>query len=118
VITLDDLLLAHRVIDHNGDATHRADRVRATATVIRELPGGWLAALVDGSEVSWVLFRFTSSDADGDLWERLADGEGYAGELRELRHSAWGETENRGYIFYPPLATIAAACEALREWFD
>lgn len=94
--------------------------IRAKATRVVELKkDGRLAVLAtDELRVSFVVFRFAAGTSDGShptLYERVFDGEGPSGELRELRHTDWGED---GYLFYAPGALIADAFEKLKEWFN
>ena len=73
----------------------------------------------DGLKVDFAVLEFYSTDDDGGvLYERVFEGEGYAGSLRELRHTWWGEADNAGYIFYPSMRLIADALKHLGKWFD
>lgn len=111
----------------DGDVTGRDDTrlyaepdIRAKATCVVELKqDGQLAVLaLDELSVSFVVFRFAASTSDGShptLYERVFDGEGPSGDLRELRHTDWGKD---GYLFYAPGELIADAFEKLKEWFD
>lgn len=77
---------------------------------------------------------------DSDLWHKFAvlsyvggfivdggveltegacvfNGEGPSGNLRECRHTFWGQ-EDDGYIFYPDGRLITAAFACLSEFYD
>lgn len=112
------------IVDDETQVFHDAE-VRAKATEVHLLGkhgNDMLAVRVedDGFKVSFALLTFHTSDAGGanTTWTCIANGEGYAGNLRELRHTWWGGTENGGYIFYPPMRAIAQAMEILGKWFD
>ena len=102
--------------------------VRAAADRVIDLdaPGRILAVSIrDGLHVSFVVFDFhsgpsTASDGkvvDGIKLALVFHGNGPSGNLRELRHTWWGE-DGAGYLFSPNSKLIAAAFGALREWFD
>lgn len=114
-------LLKRLVGDSDADADHpcyaEAD-VKSKATETFDLHhDGLLAVLVDGVHVSFVVFEFHSSDADGKnkRLARVFHGSGPSGSLRELRHTHWGDD---GYVFYPSAKTIAEAFAHLAKWFD
>lgn len=73
---------------------------------------------LSASKVSIALFD-SEGDWDDDEWFRCVfHGYGYAGGLRELRHTYWGEADRAGYIYYVNARLIADAFAILRRWFD
>jgi len=60
-----------------------------------------------------------SSDISGESIQTkcVFHGEGFSGNLRECRHTWWGEN-GEGYIFFPRAMVIKAALEMLGEFFD
>lgn len=115
---LSEQLTAVAVADHKGDCVFREVDIRALATTVIALDGkGLLAAVERDTAVSFVVFAFSSSNVDGTdaVYECIFHGNGFAGGLRELRHSYWGED---GYVFYPSATLIAGAFKELQRWFD
>lgn len=109
----------------NETEVYRDGDVREHATEVHMLGKHgqqMLAVRVEdyGFKVSFALLEFYSSDGNGvdTTWECIAHGEGFAESLRELRHTWWGEPDNAGYMFYPPMLAIAEAMAILRKWFD
>lgn len=124
-------LLAPEHPDHDKDGReYDLESIRAAASRCLDLPGeGILAVHLDADElhVSFAVFRWSSGpstrdgvEVDGRKMELLFCGDGPSGNLRELRHTYWGDgSEGReGYLFDPPASLIVAAFAALREWFD
>ena len=85
----------------------------------------------DGHCVDWVLLEcsasgITSKDSTGvwrlepDEFGILARGSGFAGNLREARHTYFAPSEEgeHGYVFYIKPRLLAWAFDCLREWFD
>lgn len=117
------------VIDHKNDPVYAEPEIRKVATRVVDLPGGLLAVCEpDDPDDTWTevaLFSFSMGPATENgvevepaMFEHVFHGGGPAKVLRELRHTYWGEPNNNGYIFYPHGKLIAAAFEALKEWFD
>jgi hypothetical protein len=109
--------------DHNDDPIYSGKHIRELATVVVNLEGqGLLAVLEDGIHISFAVFRWEQGSASGDppdeWYQRVFHGSGPSGSLRELRHTYWGETDNSGYIFYAPGKLIADAFKQLERWFD
>lgn len=101
------LATEHLVVDEDGGAS-------PTSTF------GIVAVLVDDISVSFVVGEFHSQEVgDGKpvMISVIFYGNGFAGSLRECRHTHWGEGGN-GYVFYPPGALIKAAIDYLGKWFD
>lgn len=64
--------------------------------------------------VSWLLLAYVGTDGGGEnFYEFQATGQGYAGALREARH-----TYIRPYLFYIRPELFTAAFSALAKWFD
>lgn len=76
---------------------------------------GLLVVRVDGHIVEFAVLEWDSSCAGEDFYSMVFHGQGVGSGLREMRHTYWGEG---GYLFYAPADVIAAAFEALKEWFD
>ena len=109
--------------EHIGDATvYSLDGLRRDFDV-RDLGPGWLVLNHEKSGGNWLRFavcEFRQSATDGSrtLVSVVFYGEGPGGKddpLRECRHTYWGED---GYLFYPNGVVIAAALQALSEFFD
>lgn len=87
---------------------------------VRDLPGKGYLVLNWDAERFWLKFAVLSFlSSSGDDTEVEMDlqfhGEGPTGNLRECRHTYWGDG---GYIFYPSGKVISAGLEALSEFFD
>lgn len=116
--------------DHNNEVNYADADIRQRATTVVGLANsgkrysGLLAVrtgiLPFPDKVEFAVFDFCSSDTDGAnaTWSRVFHGEGFAGGLRELRHTYWGDPDAGGYVFYPDGELIAEAFAQLSEWFD
>ncbi len=90
---------------------------------VRELVAGWgwlVLKMPEDPESTWMHFavlQFVCSDGDDKnvLTQVVFHGEGPSGNLRECRHTYWGD---EGYIFYPNGKVIMAAFRALAEFYD
>lgn len=76
--------------------------------------------VLDNKEEDWLRFavlEFVSSKYDGtDVKVNMVfHGDGPSNNLRELRHTWWG---NEGYLFYPNFKTIKSALDMLLEFYD
>lgn len=97
--------------------------IRATATRCIDLVDeAVLAVRIEDIHVSFAVFQLHRGPAtrngvvvDGAKMSVVFSGNGPSDALRELRHTNWGDG---GYLFDPPARVIAAAFEALKEWFD
>jgi hypothetical protein len=95
-----------------------------TPLVIELLPGGLI--VIDQTNMLSVKFAVLTpvsgyvNDAGEVFTEAncLMWGEGPSENLRECRHTYWGDEENSGYIFYPSGPLITAVFERLSAFFD
>lgn len=83
---------------------------------------GWLIWSQDETFSLWIRFAvFASGGSDLDdsnvRMNCIFHGEGPSGNLRECRHTWWGEN-SEGYVFYPDGDIICAAFKVLAQWFD
>lgn len=88
--------------------------------VIELLPeDAWIALKWDNEKfwLDFAVLRFEHSDNDGSniAVKTMLHGSGPSGNLRECRHTYWGEN---GYIFYPNKKVIKAALNELGKYFD
>ena len=112
--------------EHDGDVVWPEEAIRAAAGEVIELAGdGLLAVHDDDGAVSFAVFQWQQGPAtkdgkivDGTKYRHVFHGRGFAGSLRELRHTYWGEQPDSNYIFYPRGDLIADAFAKLRRWFD
>lgn len=86
---------------------------------VHELDEGYLVLeWHDPNSKSWLKFAaldfYCSNGSDINL-SLVFYGEGPSGDLRECRHTYWGED---GYLFYPNKKVISSALTALSEFFD
>lgn len=105
------------------------DALKASTLEVRELiPGeSWLVLndnpYDEGVKYSgWLefaLLQFHSSNADGSspLGVLVFHGDGPSCNLREPRHTYWGE-DGGGYLFYPRTSVIESGLSALKEFYD
>jgi hypothetical protein len=107
----------------NESLVYRDEDLRAHATHSVALDGHGL--LVVSEREYWaefaVLAFYCAEDeacAKNVCWQRVFEGSGTTGALRELRHTWWGEPDNAGYIFYPSPLLITSAFRELARWFD
>lgn len=90
---------------------------------VEPLPGGFF---VLDDRTDWICFAVLAdvggySAEDGSIITEgscIFYGEGPSGNLRECRHTYWGEEDNHGYIFYLDGRLITAAFRRLSEFFD
>lgn len=94
--------------------------VRAKATFAIEVADqGLLAVLEHEGHVSFVVLDWAGAEGVTEgapvVRQLVFRGCGPSGELRELRHTWWGED---GYVHLPQGALIADAFAKLERWFD
>jgi hypothetical protein len=104
---------------NNGDVVYRLDEAREKYEVHELTCNGWLVINRDDHKI-WMRFavlEFYMSNGNGKnvVASCVFHGEGATGNLRECRHTWWGDD---GYVFYPNGNLIAAAFRALSEFFD
>ena len=107
--------------DDSDDDTYYRLSDQEPHTIVPLPRGAFLAVQIDDEafKIEFALFDDASGDAEGNvLYKMVMHGEGYGGNLRECRHTWWGEPDNQGYIFYPNFEVITAALEALKTWFE
>ena len=85
---------------------------------VREIDNGYL--VLNRQSDIWLKFAvmtFFCSDGDDKNVQLQVQfhGEGPIGNLRECRHTYWGD---EGYLFYPDGIAIAAGLKALSEFYD
>jgi hypothetical protein len=103
--------------DSRGNFVFALDEARERYEA-RKLPGGWL--VLNRETDLWLKFavlEFCESAADrtDELDTCVFHGEGTLGDLRECRHTWWGED---GYCFYLNGPLVTAALRELSEFFD
>jgi hypothetical protein len=90
---------------------------------LEPITGGFIVLNIDGIWVNFAVLNDMGGTiaADGSTLMEVGCvfwGDGPSGNLRECRHTFWGEEDNGGYIFYPSGLLIAAAFKRLSEFFD
>lgn len=106
--------------NHLDECTFSVDTLKKEFEVIEMEPeNSWLVLFWDNEKL-WLKFAvldFCSSDGDSSNVQAtiLFYGDGPSGNLRECRHTYWGEN---GYVFYPNRKTINLALEHLSKHFD
>lgn len=115
----------------SGDPMYSLDEIKSVYQEVVEIANdNWLALHpshpfgdndkdLKNCSLSFALFRFSCSDADGKNIRvtTIFRGDGPTSSLRELRHIWWGP-DGDGYVFYLPLKTTIAALTYLMEYFD
>lgn len=76
---------------------------------------GYLAMIDNENAVEFAVFCWHYNDNDDSMLTLQFHGKGFSGELRECRHTYWGDN---GYIFYPNGKVISAAFKELSLYFD
>ncbi len=97
------------------------DEIKKTFEVEELTKNCWLV-LSWGSEKLWLDFAvmefyYGSADSDEIFVKCIFHGQGASDNLRECRHTYWGDAGD-GYLFYPNGIHIAAAFKALSKYFD
>lgn len=118
-----DWLIVERSVITEEDIIYDINSVykNKNLKVIELIPKrAWLVVYED--ETSWVKFatlEFHSSEIDESNLKAsvIFHGEGSGGNLRECRHTYWGECSD-GYLFYPNGKAIALAFKELSNYFD
>lgn len=104
----------------NGDtAAYSLDEIRKGFEVRQICEDGYLILSWD-EERLWLKFAvmefFYGEGAKDKLFlQCIFHGDGPTGNLREFRHTYWGDN---GYIFYAKKEVIIAGLNALSEFFD
>lgn len=112
--------LPHDELDSmNGEPAYAFEKLSAKFEVIRIHSDGWLVLNWD-KEKFWLKFAamdFFYSDGDNiNLYLKpVFYGDGPTGNLREFRHTYWGDD---GYMFYANKKTIVGALELLSKYYD
>lgn len=109
-----------------GDRVYvREDMVKHSDLIIELCDSALLVVREEREDYSFTSFAVMQLDAgpstrdgvecDPAEYSHLFSGEGPASNLRELRHTYWGD---EGYLFDPPATVIADAFKHLKRWFD
>ena len=102
-----------------GGSAYAEKEILKADRVVKLAKDGLLALYFEGHKVEFEVFEFLhgpSTDGSiGAFYDVVFHGEGFAGALRECRHTWWGD---EGYVFYPSPELLASAFAALTEWFD
>lgn len=104
----------------NGEGAYSDIQVRQCSEAVL-LPGGSLLVYrIEDMSVNFAMFRFAESDMGGEntKWSVIFRGGGFSWELREMRHTWWGEPGEEGYVFYLDREAVAAAMVDLGRFFD
>jgi hypothetical protein len=118
-----DRLTAEPDVAIDGNEVYDLAQIHAVADRVIDLGAGAVMAMaIDSEIVDFAVFGFSYGptiqdgvSVGGVKLYLVLHGDGPAGELRELRHTYWGD---EGYLFYPDVRVIVAAMAALKEWFD
>lgn len=100
---------------------YRLADFKATHAVEKLTGSSWLAIDERDGWVDFLLLEFTSEcDEFGVVVSIPVRGSGTTGSLRELRHTWWGDENDRedGYWFYPNLEAVALMAIRLQRYFD
>jgi len=104
----------------NDEEVYSLDKMKELSTEHVELPSNghlFYYREADGLHLNFFVGGFHTSDVDNKnvVIDKIWTGCGPTGNLRELRHSFFGEN---GYIFYVNLDILEAASKDLRRYFD
>lgn len=115
-----DRLTAEPDVAIDGNEVYDLAQIHAVADRVIDLGAGAVMTIaIDSEIVDLAVFGFsygpTLPPQYGVKLYLILHGDGPAGELRELRHTYWGDD---GYLFYPDVRVIVAAMAALKEWLD
>lgn len=67
---------------------------------------------------SFAVLEFQEGLDDDVKMSMIFYGEGPSGNLRECRHTYWGQDENEGYVSYPDGRIITDAFKYLSKYYD
>lgn len=101
----------------NDDKVYLLPTARNNIEVHELSPDNWLVLNWD-NEKFWLRFavlQLSYTEKEEQYCTLVFHGEGPTGNLRECRHTWWGE---EGYVFYPPGPVIAAAFTFLGRYYD
>ncbi len=106
-------------VQEENDVVYPLDRIDVRYERRELTPSVWLILNWDANKL-WLKFavlEFYCSEGDGKntMLSCVFHGEGPVGNLRECRHTYWG---NDGYLFYPNGKAITSGIQALSEFFD
>ena len=100
----------------NEDVVYRVDKIPKDLKVIRlKRQGAIVFNLRDDLWVKFAVCSLAFTQDNIDYLSLVFQGEGPSDNLRELRHTYWGED---GYIFYVNGIEITEAFAHLAEYFD
>lgn len=109
------------VKDEQGNAEYSLDNARGKYEVQELYADGWLVLNWDADrfwlKFAVLRFKFSECDGTGVYLSAIFHGEGPTNNLRECRHTWWGENSD-GYVFYPNGQIISKAFTVLSEFFD
>lgn len=93
------------------------DKMRGSFKVVPLRGSGWLIVDDKAMWIKFAVMEFERSETDDSnvQLDCIFHGEGPVGNLRECRHTYWGEN---GYLFYPDGRIIADAFKSLSQYFD
>lgn len=98
------------------EAFYSLNKIKQTVCEIVPLKDGYLVLnLIDDVNIGFALFFIDGCDNEDEYLELIFYGEGVGSDLRECRHTYWGEA---GYIFCMPLDLIKEAMIELAKYFD
>lgn len=107
------------VKNYNGDDAYTLDSAK-DFEVVELFQNGKLILNFDKNKfiLNFAVMSFCSSDMDGEniLLSPVFNGSGCLGNLRECRHTWWGDED--GYVYYPDGRLIKDAFDKLSKYFD
>lgn len=125
--------MSHAILDHvkaiegffgdkNSDKVYKLLDIKTVPGVVIEEPVEevWVAVHLseDGVIRSFAAFEWVSEDDDDTYVSLMFHGEGTGPNLKELRHTHWGDKPYPGYVFYMHVDKTIAALQVLKKYFD
>lgn len=110
-----------KVDNHNKDGFAYPLDAAKKFEIVDLCCGGKLILNIDENKIDFAVMEFYSSGVNDTnvLLSEIFHGVGFAGGLRECRHTYWGgDWGGEGYVFYPNGKIIADAFEKLSKYFD
>lgn len=112
--------IKHGEKDHLNEMNYSLDKLKEEFDVRELCEDGWLILNMDENKLwlKFVVMQYSDCDGTNTFVKTVFHGYGPSDNLRECRHTWWGDSNEEGYIFYPKADIIIASLNALKEFYE